>query len=278
MCTVTYIPTSEGIFITSNRDENSLRITLPPTIEKFGDFQIAFPKDVKSIGSWIAMKNNGEVAVLLNGAFKNHSKKPNYSKSRGFIPLHLLKSKYSIKAFEKLNLTEIENFTVIIYKENTLTECRWDGTDKYILEKDVLKPHIWSSATLYSEDTSKKRTQLFNKWIDTIEDIKQHDVINFHKNTGKDDEENGLIIQRDNNIKTVSITSITVTFTSVDMVYEDLTTKVISKLNFSRISKSQNNIALNKFRLSLKISSIKLFNWEYWPMHIVYAPMYLYWF
>lgn len=30
--------------------------------------------------------------------------------------------------------------------------------------------------------------------------------------------------------------------------------------------------------LKFKIARIKLFNWEYWPMHVVYAPMYFYWF
>jgi len=32
------------------------------------------------------------------------------------------------------------------------------------------------------------------------------------------------------------------------------------------------------WKINLRIIAIKTFNWEFWPMHVVYAPMYFYWF
>ncbi|RZK10489.1 MAG: hypothetical protein EOO43_20220 [Flavobacterium sp.] len=52
MCTVSFIPTASGIIITSNRDEDKNRSAIPPVLEKFGGFEMAYPKDPKSGGTW----------------------------------------------------------------------------------------------------------------------------------------------------------------------------------------------------------------------------------
>ena len=278
MCTVSFVPTAIGCIITSNRDENKHRRALAPTIEEFRECQLSYPKDSKSGGTWIAIKNTGEIAVLLNGAFENHVKQSDYAKSRGFIILDLLQSACAEKAFDDLNLYEIENFTVILYKQNSLMEYRWDGTQKHKQGKDANKPHIWSSATLYSKTIAAEREQWFKDWLDTGRLVDQQNIISFHKNAGKHDAENGLIINRTNNLATVSISSVLVNQANIELLYEELETNQITKINLPIKRKANHPHPIKKWKLNLKIFSVKFFNWEYWPMHVVYAPMYFYWF
>jgi len=35
---------------------------------------------------------------------------------------------------------------------------------------------------------------------------------------------------------------------------------------------------IERWKTRLRIIAIKTFNWEFWPMHVIYAPMYFYWF
>ena len=73
MCTVTFIPTGDKYFITSNRDEkNTRKFAIPPSAYEFESGKIFFPKDGDRGGSWIAIHENGNAAVLLNGAFEKH--------------------------------------------------------------------------------------------------------------------------------------------------------------------------------------------------------------
>ncbi|MGL1516781.1 NRDE family protein, partial [Vibrio parahaemolyticus] len=48
-----------------------------------------FPKDPDGGGTWIALKENGDVAILLNGAFENHIPAYPYRRSRGLIFLDI---------------------------------------------------------------------------------------------------------------------------------------------------------------------------------------------
>ncbi|RZL06416.1 MAG: D-alanine--D-alanine ligase [Pedobacter sp.] len=147
---------------------------------------------------------------------------------------------------------------------------------KYIVQKDPNKPHIWSSATLYSETVSDQREQWFSAWMNKTKDIDQHQAINFHHFAGDGDMLNNLVMLRENGISTVSITSIFVGHTDINMVYEDL--KNGSKENISLIIPLVNKPSiLNRWKLKLRVIRIRTLNWEYWPMHLVYAPMYLYW-
>lgn len=276
MCTVSYIPTANGNLITSNRDEHNGRgMALPPISETIGNIKIIYPKDPKSGGTWIAAKDNGEVAVLLNGAFENHEKQPGYRESRGTVMLKIIRSRTPLHHFEQMDLSGIENFTIILYKKNSLTQCRWDGTQKHIAQKDPKKPHIWSSVTLYSEIVRKQREQWFSAWINKTKDINQHQAIDFHHVAGDGNMINNMVMLRENGISTVSVTSIFVGHTDINMIYEDLKN---GKENISFAIPLVNKPSiLDRWKIKLRIIRIKTLNWEYWPMHMVYAPMYLYW-
>ena len=84
MCTVTYIPVNDKYFISSNRDEkNSRSQAAPPAVYKLNNIMLIFPKDADAGGSWIALHENGNAAVLLNGAFEKHNPLPPYKKKQG---------------------------------------------------------------------------------------------------------------------------------------------------------------------------------------------------
>jgi hypothetical protein len=279
MCTVSYLTTDKGVIITSNRDENSERgNAFEPVIENNEGYQLIYPKDPKAGGTWIALKNNGDVAVLLNGAFENHIKKSSYRKSRGNILQEIIRSPVPAKAFEEIDLTDIENFTLILYKNNELLDYRWDGLQKHREIRNAKEPHIWSSATLYPHHISKQREEWFKNWLANTSHINQYEVIDFHHSAGKGNIENGLVMQRTNNISTVSITSISLTARKAKFYYKDLKANTIKQLDISLINNSLTPKILEKWKVYLRIAAIKTFNWEYWPMHLVYAPMYLYWF
>lgn len=278
MCTVSFVPTPNGIIITSNRDEDSRRSAIPPVLEKYDGFELAYPKDPKSGGTWIAIKNTGTVGVLLNGAFENHIKKPHYAYSRGLILLKILKANNREKAFDELDLTNIENFTLVLYVAKKLISYVWDGETKHKEIKNQSIPHIWSSATLYPKNIRLEREKWFSHWLTNSKNFLQSDVIDFHKNAGKDDVENSLVMKRINHLQTVSITSVEISATAINMRHENLISQELSAVEMQLKADHAKHHHLKKWQLDLRIAGIKLRNWEYWPMHVVYAPMYVYWF
>src|SRR5688572_4604888 len=91
MCTVTFIPGSQGILLTSNRDEKIERATaVYPASYVFPPGNIMFPKDADAGGTWMAVHENGNAIVLLNGGIIKHIPTPPYRKSRGLIVLDLI--------------------------------------------------------------------------------------------------------------------------------------------------------------------------------------------
>lgn len=77
MCTVTYIKSKEGIILTSNRDEHiSKTDASAPVKEIHHNTTLVYPQNNDTGGTWIGYNGKGVAAVLLNGAFENHVKKP----------------------------------------------------------------------------------------------------------------------------------------------------------------------------------------------------------
>src|SRR3954467_7532888 len=198
MCTVTFIPLKDTIILTSNRDEKySRKQALPPQQFDFTGGTIIYPKDADAGGTWIAMNEDGNAAVLLNGAFVKHVPTPPYKKSRGQVMLELIQTDRPVRSFVRADLVHIEPFTLVIIENRCLYECRWDGNQKYCKQLPVYRPHIWSSATLYTEDIVKKREQWFAKWLNNNPAPSQEDVIHFHLFGGENDKHNDLRMNRE---------------------------------------------------------------------------------
>ena len=222
MCTVSFIPVHDKYILTSNRDEKKLRSpAVPPALYNVNGSSLLYPKDADAGGSWMVVNQNGKAGVLLNGAFKKHIAAPPYRKSRGLVLLQLLSVKSPVHGFKGINLHNIEPFTLVLLEDSQLYECRWDGNKKYcrLLANDTA--YIWSSATLYSEAILKKRERWFTHWRSENPRPTQEEIIRFHHFAGDGDEQNDLLMNRDGNMLTVSITSLEMSNSKASMVYYD---------------------------------------------------------
>lgn len=224
MCTVTYIPAGEKVFITSNRDEKHRRSpAIIPAVYALKTGSILFPRDGNAGGTWFAVHENGNVVVLLNGAIKKHVPQPPYRQSRGLVLLELIDNETPVDRFSKTDLLNIEPFTAIIHSEEALFACRWDGNRKYREQLDDKMPQIWSSVTLYDEAVIAKREAWFNAWLNDNPMPQQGDILHFHRFTGDGDRSNNLCMSREEH-STVSITSLESTNAFAGMLYLDCRT------------------------------------------------------
>lgn len=222
MCTVTFIPVGDKYYITSNRDEKRIRSqAIPPAVYTESGNKIIYPQDADAGGSWIALHENGNAAVLLNGAFEKHDPNPPYRKSRGIIFLEIINADNPVRYFMHMDLARIEPFTMIIM-DNCLYECRWNGITKHCRQLKKNRHHIWSSATLYDEATIKKREYWFAAFLNKNPRPSQEDILAFHKFGGIGDTQNDLIMNRNNELYTVSITSIVLDDHNSQLKYLDL--------------------------------------------------------
>jgi hypothetical protein len=238
MCTVSFIPTSNNLFITSNRDEkNTRKIAHAPFKYKLPNGYAYFPKDGELGGTWIAAHTNGNVMVLLNGAFSAHKICPNYKKSRGLIFVEILSFNNMITAFdEQIDLTEIEPFKLIAWQDNKLYECIWDGNRKHILYLKK-EPQIRSSVTLYSPEESKKKEQYFTGWLNNKQEINQKDIIEFHYDKLAFQQPLPAVNPSALLYNTVSITSVEIGSLTRNIFYKDLSNNTSIVVDFFLSSK-----------------------------------------
>ncbi len=234
MCTVTYVPCTDGYFLTSNRDEKHTRKKAIPPVEYYLENNtVIFPKDADAGGTWIILKENGDSLCLLNGAFENFTDTMQYTLSRGNIVLQIAAVLDMLAAFQSTSLTHTAPFTLIMINNSKLWECRWDGEKKHYKLLDESIAHIWSSATLYDHEQQKLRQRWFKKWLTQNPSACLYKLFHFHKNTGEGNPEIDLVMNRDNKLFTVSITGIVVNSSARLMQYIDLKNNDSTTIGFS---------------------------------------------
>ena len=223
MCTVSFVFSNGKAILTHNRDE---KIARPSAIEpqkySINNKEIYFPKDPKAGGTWYAVAQNGTTIVLLNGADEKHQVKLSYRKSRGLIVLDLISSNSSIDQWNAIDLSEIEPFTLVLYQDSKLYQLRWNEVEKTTLNLDVSQNHIWSSSTLYPKDIREKRANWFHTFLDTKPEVDEKEMFNFHRYTEGENQENGLVINRNDLMKTLSITQSVIEKNNIVLSYLDL--------------------------------------------------------
>jgi hypothetical protein len=223
MCTVTFVPVKSGVLITSSRDEKQVRkAALPPQGYIHGGNILTYPKDAEAGGTWVAVKDNGDAAVLLNGGYVKHTPSPPYHKSRGLVMLDIFSDEEPFAVFKDAMLSNIEPFTLVLYIAGELTECRWDGRKKYSTALQHNIPHIWSSVTLYDESVRQRRERWFAEWLHINPAPAMKDIINFHQYGGDGDVTNDVCMSRDGIYQTVSITVLQLVKDDTVMQYVDL--------------------------------------------------------
>ncbi len=208
MCTVSFIPTADSYFITSNRDESPGRGSSGLISSHSHDKpHVYFPLDEISGGSWIALADTGRVVCLLNGAYESFIPNPPYQLSRGQVVLEAVQTNELTNFIEAYNLEDIAPFTLLAFEGSGFYELVWDGNKRYIRSLSKETPQIWSSATLYPEEVRKKRKLLFEVWIDQQEMYGREEILQFHQ-LANGDPENDFIMNRNDIVRTLSITSI----------------------------------------------------------------------
>ncbi len=240
MCTVLFIPQKDKMLFASLRDENPQRLrATPPVFQKVGQQYILSPKDALSGGTWAGVNNLGSLIILLNGGFKNHVRQEKYLISRGLIVNELLSTQNPVQLFERMSLTDIEPFTLVIWFKNALYELVWDGFQKFIKTMSLLKSHIWSSSTLYTPEIKAHRKLLFDDWIKAEKNLTPNDVLNFFETYT--DSQNGFIMNRENKIKTLSFTFVELnTGSDAEMIYQDFESHKTYKTKM-KFDSSENN-------------------------------------
>jgi len=229
MCTVTLVKnSSKGFILTSNRDEAIGRKTLPLEFYEFNGKRLLFPKDQVAGGTWISISEQQTMICLLNGGYKNHEKKNHYRHSRGVVVTDILSENNLWEAMQAYDCEDLEPFTLVGVDWNTKTffyELVWDGKQKHIRVLDSNQTHIWSSATLYTDEMKQKRKDWFADFKHNNK-LTVENIIKFHRTGGVGNKYYDLQIKR-GNLQTRSITQVVANGNEVKMRYEDL---VINKV------------------------------------------------
>jgi len=238
MCTVSFVATLDGFYLTSNRDERQSRHTIPPTKHLVNGRNLYFPQDAIGGGTWIASNERGRTACLLNGAFTNHRKEKSYRKSRGVLLLESFDFTDISEFATDTNFENIEPFTLLIvdYSNNlkSFDEFRWDGENKHLKALSLVDSQIWSSATLYPPPIQESRQILFNQWIEKHKQFDDKMILNFHNRKHGLNSTDDIIMRGDNNLKTVSISQVHFKQKKIHFQYIDIGTGKTHKINIDQ--------------------------------------------
>ncbi len=208
MCTVSFCINQGEVIFTSNRDERTIRpASTMPMVENVGSKNIIYPKDPQSGGTWIGCDDWGNCIILLNGGFEMHQLKEKYRMSRGIIVKESIGSNDPLKYIKEVELSDIEPFQVILYGNGRLDRMVWDGSEKHFFDLDIEKTHIFSSVTLYDEKMRSDREMWWEDFLKSHE-INGENIFKFHSTYKSEDRNSGLVINRENIVKTYSVSQI----------------------------------------------------------------------
>jgi hypothetical protein len=158
---------------------------------------------------------------LLNGARESFIPNPSYRMSRGQVVIDAVNTTDSKNYIETTSFDGIAPFTLLVYEHDQLTELLWDGMTKEINSLPVDQPMIWSSATLYPPEVRAWRKTLFQKWLSETSNYDIESIIHFHQMTNGDPT-NDFVMNRNDVVKTLSITNITLRENSGSIVHLEL--------------------------------------------------------
>ncbi|MDQ5929901.1 MAG: hypothetical protein QG594_1682 [Bacteroidota bacterium] len=223
MCTVSFVSINGKIIISSNRDEAILRPNaIEPKNYLVNNKNVIFPKDPKAGGTWFAVDEKGTVLVLLNGANEKHQHQPPYQKSRGLIVLEMISSASPKRFWKQINLENIEPFTMVLFQNGSLFQLRWNGAEKETTALDAAENYVWSSSTLYQKEIRENRSEWFYAFLKSNPKSTEKEMLHFHRYTQEENQENGLVINRNNQLKTLSITQAVLEQNKVAILHYDL--------------------------------------------------------
>lgn len=162
MCTLTFIPTTDGYLAAMNRDELRNRpIAHAPEIRTRTGVEALYPTE-PSGGTWIACNRYGILLALLNWNDKTRSESmPPKARSRGLLIPELIGASTLAAAagiFERSRLDGILPFRLVGFfvNEKTVAEWSWDGTQRELRTLPWSLGH-WFSSSLSDRAAKKER-------------------------------------------------------------------------------------------------------------------------
>ena len=165
MCTVTFVPRSDGFYLAMNRDEQITRPSAnPPAIFQQGGVENIYPLDNEG-GTWIAANSRGAAFTLLN--WNDTQKLGEKSRTRGCVVPAVVSSNCSEVAqstLSQLDLDGILPFRLVGFfsAEKDVTEWRWNQRS---LERKSIpwKMSQWCSSSLSDAKASSTRRKMLEQ-------------------------------------------------------------------------------------------------------------------
>jgi hypothetical protein len=134
----------------------------------------------------------------------------------------MLASADPVKYWNSCNFDNIEPFSLVVYANKKLRHFVWTGIEKHAIEPDSTIPHIWSSSTLYDIPAKNYRLNKFNSFLASGTIVNKQSVLDFLQNATSGDLANGFIMNRDEKVKTCSISLVELYQDKACFDYHDL--------------------------------------------------------
>ena len=171
MCTVSFLPKSQGFYLAMNRDEKLDRFTaLPPTIVDLACRRAVFPRE-RSGSTWISANDAGICLALINWHRIKRDPK-NDTISRGLVVRELAEKSSADEiavALKKLPLSKVQPFRLIAVapREMRLTEWRWN------LKRLTRHNHAWRRRHWFSSGFDERRAEFERQRVCNAANVQQ---------------------------------------------------------------------------------------------------------
>ena len=130
-----------------------------------------------------------------------------YRMSRGQVVIDAASAQGVIPFVENYNFEGVAPFTLLVYEKNIFVQTVWDGFKRHISDLSTDQPQLWSSVTLYPPEVRAWRNEIFKTWISERQAYDRESIMAFHC-LKKGDAVNDFIMNRNEVVKTLSVTSI----------------------------------------------------------------------
>ena len=158
MCTVSFVPKSDGFYLAMNRDEERDRpAALIPTVVKIEGRRAVFPYEPTG-GTWISVNDGGVCLALINW-YRIQRKPNNGTLSRGVVVRELAVESSTDKiatSVKRLPLRKLRPFRLIaiVPGEGRVIEWRWD------LQRLTKCDHRWQRQHWFSSGFDEPRAEV----------------------------------------------------------------------------------------------------------------------
>jgi hypothetical protein len=158
MCTVSFLPKSQGFYLAMNRDETRDRLAgLAPAVVQLESHHAVFPREPTG-GTWISANDSGICLALIN--WHRIQRKPkNDSVTRGSVVRELAGKSTADEiatAVKKLPLRKLRPFRLlaIVPGERRVIEWRWN------LQRLAVRNHKWQRQHWFSSGFDEHRAEV----------------------------------------------------------------------------------------------------------------------